>query len=82
MTATTTSRSDFAALVRRAGLPLGEAEIDEIYVGWGFVEPMLERLRATGDGAPRGREVEPAHIFRPEVFGTEELPDGFGTEKV
>ena len=72
MTAPTTSRSDFAALVRRAGLPLSEGEIDEIFVGWGFVEPMLERLRATADGSPRGREIEPAHVFRPEVYGTEQ----------
>ena len=29
--------------------------------------PQLDRLRAHG----RGREAEPAHIFRPDVFGTE-----------
>ena len=68
----TTSRADFDALVRRAGLALSPAETDEIYVGWGHVEPMLARLRQTGTKGPRGREVEPAHTFRPDVFGTDE----------
>jgi len=64
----TTSRADFDALVRRAGLSLSPEEVSEIYVGWAYVEPMLARLRTAG----RGREAEPAHIFRPEVFGTEQ----------
>ena len=63
-----TSRDDFDALMRRAGLHLPADEVSEIYVGWGYLEPMLARLRTPG----RGREAEPAHIFRPEAFGTEE----------
>ncbi len=57
-----TSLADFAALTRRAGLPLTEAQITEIYQGWYHVEQMLERIRTPG----RGREAEPAHIFRPD----------------
>jgi hypothetical protein len=62
-----TSREDFEALVRRAGLSLTPEQISTIYEGWGYVEPMLARVRTHG----RGREAEPAHIFRPEMFGTE-----------
>ncbi len=58
----TTSLADFEALTRRAGLPLTPAQINELYVGWAYVEPMLARVRTAG----RGREAEPAHIFRPE----------------
>ena len=64
----TTSRDDFDALIRRAGLRLSAAEASEIYVGWGYMEPMLDRLRTEN----RGRDAEPAHIFRPDAFGTEE----------
>ncbi len=58
-----TSPADFAALVRRAGLPLTPEQIAEIYQGWDYVEQMIERVRTHG----RGREAEPAHIFRPEA---------------
>jgi hypothetical protein len=57
-----TSLEDFIVLVRRAGLALTEAQINEIYQGWGYAERMLERIRVPG----RGREAEPAHIFRVE----------------
>ncbi len=59
-----TTREDFEVLVRRAGLTLTPAQIDEIYVGWGFVEPMLDRIRTEG----RERGAEPAHVFRPEFY--------------
>ena len=62
------SRTDLDVLLRRAGLTLSPAEADEIHTGWALVEPMLARLRK----ANRGREAEPAHIFRPDIFGTEE----------
>jgi hypothetical protein len=58
-----TNLEDFIVLVRRAGLALTEAQINEIYQGWGYVERMLERIRVPG----RGREAELAHTFRPEV---------------
>lgn len=60
--AETTSLADFEALVRRAGLAITPVQVAELYVGWAHVEPMLARIRAPG----RGREAEPALIFRPE----------------
>jgi|GEM_PF-1938051 hypothetical protein len=67
-----TSREDFEALVRRSGASLTEAQIDVIYQGWGFVEPMLERIRAHG----RERAAEPAHVFRPDIYVPDvDVPD-------
>lgn len=57
-----TSRADFEALVRRAQLKLNDAQIADLYSAWPNIERMLDRLR----NPARGREVEPAHIFRPE----------------
>ncbi len=57
-----TSRADFEALVRRARLKLSDAQIDDLYSAWPHIERMLDRLR----NPARGREAEPAHIFRPE----------------
>ncbi len=54
--------ADFEALIRRAGLDLAPAQIEDLYAAWAYVEPMLDRVRAAG----RGREAEPAMIFRPE----------------
>jgi hypothetical protein len=56
------SQNDFEVLARRAGLPLSAAELAEMYQAWTHVEPMLARIR----GQARGREAEPAVIFRPE----------------
>jgi hypothetical protein len=58
-----TSLADFTALVRRSGLTLTEAQINELYKGWGYTERLLERLRVPG----RGREAELAHTFKPEA---------------
>jgi len=55
-------QQDFEALVRRAGLSLTPAQVAELYMGWQYVEPMLDRVRVHG----RGRDAEPALIFRPE----------------
>jgi hypothetical protein len=57
-----TSMADFTALVRRSGLSLTDAQIAEIYQGWGYIERMLERIRVPG----RGREAELALTFKPE----------------
>lgn len=57
-----TSIEDFEALIRRAGLNLTHAQVSELYAGWAHVEPMLARIRAP----ERGRDAEPALIFRPE----------------
>ncbi len=64
-----TSREDFEAMVRRAGVSLTASQTEHIYEGWGFIEPMLERIRTHG----RDRAAEPAHIFQPDVFGGEKL---------
>ncbi|MBC7636592.1 MAG: hypothetical protein H7251_13420 [Acetobacteraceae bacterium] len=64
-----TPREDMDALVRRAGLSLKSTEIDQLHEGWALMAPQLERVRLYG----RGREAEPGHIFRPDVFGTEEI---------
>ena len=56
------SQTDFEALVRRAQLDLTPAQVEHLYEAWEHVEPMLERVRSQG----RGREAEPALIFRPE----------------
>ena len=56
-----TSRADFEALIRRAGLSLTPEQIAELYVGWAHVEPMLARIRAPG----RGRGAATARPIRP-----------------
>lgn len=55
------SRAEFEVLVKRAGLPLTQASIDDLYSAW----PHYERFTAMLRNAARGREAEPAHIFRP-----------------
>lgn len=56
------SLSDFEASVRKSGMVLTQEQVIEIYTGWGFMEPLLTRLR----GKDRGRAAEPAHVFNPE----------------
>jgi hypothetical protein len=55
------SRSEFEVLVKRAGLPLTQANIDALYSAW----PHYERFAALVRNPARGREAEPAHIFKP-----------------
>ncbi|MBC7635005.1 MAG: hypothetical protein H7251_05325 [Acetobacteraceae bacterium] len=64
-----TPRNDMDALLRHAGLSLTPTQIDQLHEGWTFMAPQLDRVRLYG----RGREAEPGHIFRPDVFGTEEI---------
>lgn len=61
---TKTSRADFEALVRRAGLSLSEAQTGIFHEGFGHIEIMLENIRRPA----RGREAEPALTFDPEGF--------------
>lgn len=56
-----TTLEDFAALVRRAGLTLSQAQIAELYGAWGHVEKMLARNRTPA----LPREAEPSHFFKP-----------------
>ncbi|MCX7376169.1 MAG: hypothetical protein NTY94_05465 [Alphaproteobacteria bacterium] len=55
------SRDEFATLVKRAGLDLTQANIDDLYSAW----PHIERFTALLRNPARGREAEPAHLFRP-----------------
>lgn len=55
------SRDEFATLVKRAGLDLTQANIDDLYSAW----PHIERFTALLRNPARGREAEPAHTFRP-----------------
>jgi len=48
--------------VRKSGMVLTQEQIVEIYTGWGFMEPLLARLRSKD----RPRAAEPAHMFNPE----------------
>ncbi len=58
-----TSRADFEALVRRAGLPLSEAQIADIHANaWPIMEKLTEMVRA----GVRDRAAEPSHVFKPE----------------
>ena len=61
---TTTSVADFAALIRRAGLPVAPADVRKIYEAWALVEPMLDRIRSPD----RDRAAEPAHLFRADIY--------------
>ena len=55
------SRIEFEVLVKRAGLALTAANIDDLYSAW----PHIERFSAMLRNPARGREAEPAHLFRP-----------------
>ena len=55
------SRVEFEVLVKRAGLDLPDANIDDLYSAW----PHIERFSAMLRNPARGREAEPAHLFRP-----------------
>ena len=56
------TRSEFETLVKRSGLPLSDAQKDEFYGVYGFVEQIAARVRA---GGGRPREAEPALVFKP-----------------
>ena len=63
----TITETEFATLVKRAGLNLTDQQRGELYKGYGYVEEMIARVRT-----PRGREAEPAHIF---VFPPSAIPN-------
>ncbi len=56
------TEADFGVLARRTGIPLSAEQIATLYEAQGWVEAMLETLHR-----PRAPEVEPAHVFAPEV---------------
>jgi hypothetical protein len=56
------NRAEFDLLVAQAGLPLNEAQKQEIHQAFGLLEGMIARVNT-----PMPREAEPALIFVPEV---------------
>ena len=58
---TSLTQAEFEALVKHAGLPLTPETIADLYSAW----PHFERFAARNRNAARGREAEPAHLFRP-----------------
>lgn len=58
----TITRAEFEVLVGQTGLPLSEAQKDEFFEAYGYLEAMAARVRAGGN---RRREVEPAIVFKP-----------------
>ena len=62
------SRADFAAALRRAGLTVSDAQIDDVHANaWPSMEALLDRLRAVD----RQPGAEPAHVFRADAFEPE-----------
>ena len=56
----TISRDEFAALLRRSGVELPNAALDELYTAYAAIESAAARVRAAGT-------AEPAHAFAPEL---------------
>lgn len=59
------TEAEFAVLVRRAGLPLDEAERRVLHEVYGHLERMLDRNRTPLAGGDRVRGAEPATVFVP-----------------
>lgn len=56
----------FAFLAARAGLDpqkIGAERFEELRQGTCFLTRFRDSVRRSGDGAPRDRAAEPAHIF-------------------
>jgi hypothetical protein len=64
MAAPRTSRTEFDALARRAGLQLSAAQSTELYAAWGTLETLIERLKT-----PYPSSAEPATIFAVDKSG-------------
>lgn len=56
------SEADFEAAVRQTGLPLSAEQKATLYDAYWMLEGMIERVNA-----PMPLEIEPAHMFTPEV---------------
>jgi hypothetical protein len=59
---TTVSEADFAVMVSQTGLPLSTEQKRTLYDAYGMLEAMIARVNT-----PMPVEVEPAHMFEPEV---------------
>lgn len=58
------TNDDIEVLLQRAGLHLSQVQTEQIARGWGFIEPMLVRIRVSKPGCVN----EPAHIFRVDAY--------------
>jgi hypothetical protein len=56
------SAAEFNTLVKQTGLPLSATQKATIYDAYWLLEAMIARVNT-----PMPREMEPAHIFDPEV---------------
>jgi hypothetical protein len=63
------SASEFAFMLRQAGLAVTEAQASELRDGYDLIRAMAERVRAPRDREPLDREAEPAHLFVAEGHG-------------
>jgi hypothetical protein len=59
---TRVSEAEFDVMVMQTGLPLTAAQKATLYQAYGMLEAMIDRVNR-----PMPRELEPAHMFTPEV---------------
>jgi hypothetical protein len=59
---TRVSEAEFDVMLAQTGLPLSTQQKATLYGAYGMLEAMITRVNS-----PMPREVEPAHMFTPEV---------------
>jgi hypothetical protein len=59
---TRVSEAEFDVLVTQTGLPLSTEQKATLYEVYGMLEAMITRVNT-----PMPREIEPAHMFTPEL---------------
>jgi hypothetical protein len=56
------TEAEFAVMVKQAGLPLSQEQTATLYDAYWMIEDMIARVTQ-----PMPLEIEPAHMFTPEV---------------
>ncbi|MEJ0018633.1 MAG: hypothetical protein WDN25_19155 [Acetobacteraceae bacterium] len=56
------SETEFDAMVKQTGLPLSKEQTATLYDAYWMIEDMIARITT-----PMPIEIEPAHVFIPEV---------------
>ena len=56
------TKAEFDLMVKQSGLPLNEEQKTTLYDAYWMLEDMIARVNA-----PMPLEIEPAHMFTPEV---------------
>ncbi len=59
---TSVSEAEFDVMAMQTGLPLSAEQKATLYEAYGMLQAMISRVNT-----PMPREVEPAHMFTPEV---------------